>query len=127
MQDQVLNWFRGRRVGPTPDMLWLSFHSETPASSLNETSVHFGGRLALVPGDLSEPVSGDHGLREITNLRALVSQPVDQQEILKAVGIWDSQLGGNLLLGAVYEPELVVTSGNPAVLLSGHLKVRATA
>lgn len=127
MQDRLLNWFRGRPMGLTPDMLWLSFHSAYPASGMNETSALFGGRLALLPSELAEPVTGNAGLREITNTRALVSQPVSSQQTLAGLGVWDAQLGGNLLLAAVYDPELVVEAGNPHVLLVGQLRLRATA
>lgn len=125
-QDAQLNWFRGRPYPGPVDMLWLSYHAEPNATGLNEVSLVFGGRVAVLPADFSEPVNGEGGLREISNLKAIISQNAQSDQLVGSVGLWDSQGGGTLLISAAFEPELQVAAGDPVVLLRGQLKLRAT-
>lgn len=127
LQDQLLNWFRGIEVASPPQMLFLSLHTARPAVVSNEVSARFGGRIVIAAADLGEPETGIGGLREVRNLRALISQPANEKLRLEAIGIWSDASGGLQLLSGIIEPGLVVERGDPAVFLTGDVRLRATA
>jgi hypothetical protein len=127
LQDQILNWFRGVEVAAPPRMLFLSLHTARPATLSNEVSTRFGGRIVIATVDLGEPETGVGGLREIRNLRALLSQPANEKLRLEAIGVWSDPTGGIQFLTGIIEPGLVVERGDPAVFLTGDVRLRATA
>ncbi|MGB7563820.1 MAG: hypothetical protein WBM08_03610 [Prochlorococcaceae cyanobacterium] len=110
-----------------PQMLFLSLHTARPAVVSNEVSARFGGRIVIAAADLGEPETGIGGLREVRNLRALISQPANEKLRLEAIGIWSDASGGLQLLSGIIEPGLVVERGDPAVFLTGDVRLRATA
>jgi hypothetical protein len=126
-QDDILNWFRGRVFPVPPKQLWLGMHSTQQAMAGSEVSSVLGGRILVLPKDLSEPADDPDGLRVIVNRQAILSQPATQQVDVVSAGLWAEAVGGRLLLSAVATPALTVRKGDPAVFYAGFLQLRATA
>jgi hypothetical protein len=124
-QNIVLDWIRGR-VNAAPTTLWLGLHSQYPATPGNECSVDYGGRIALVGSQLSDPFAGSAGIQEVTNRVELLSAPCTAPTFVAAFTLWDAEFGGTTLLsgtaGSVGPPVV----GDVLVIPANGLTLRVT-
>ena len=107
MRQQFLRWFRGTAVvaPPTVGGLWVSLHlvddpGLTGASEVSPTGTGYG-RENVACSSAAWNQSGDVGLDElIDNINAITFNTATAAwGVVKGVGIWDAETGGNFLFG----------------------------
>lgn len=127
IQDGLLNWLKGGLFPSPPTGVYVSLHSGTPATGVNEVSGTFGGRVALTSGDFTSNAWMDGvvgGIREMLNSTGVVSELASTGVTVAGFALWDAPTGGNLLISGAVTPPSTVVAGNPVVFLVGDLKVR---
>ena len=135
LQSLLLNWLLGAAMPEPPD-LWLSLHTIVPATPLNQVMV----RSAVPSSSLGTPrpaspaplpqipyVPGDGSILELANTAQLRTQLLPEEFTFTSFGLWDAQLGGNMLMNGVLQEPVNGLAGDRLSFQPGTLLFRAVA